>query len=106
VTRISEPEELLHFQLKVAKSPVYERQFRIHPERRFMADFYFPAARLVVEVDGGGWVNGRHSRGKGIESDAQKSWYIALMPARLMRVTPAQIKDGTALAAIMETIHA
>lgn len=92
----SSPEDELAFQLKAAKI-LFERQFRIHPDRRFKADFYLPKPRLVVEVDGGGYVNGRHSRGKGMERDCEKSAYIAQMPARLIRVTPKHIRSGEAL---------
>ena len=105
-TKQSEPEENLAWQLKVAKAPIFERQFRITPERKFMADFYFPVGRLVVEVDGGGWVNGRHSRGDGIERDAEKSALIAQMPARLIRVTPKQINNGRALDWIFKALQA
>jgi very-short-patch-repair endonuclease len=101
----SEPEERLAFQLKAVNAPLFDRQFRICPERRFLADFYFAKQRLVVEVDGGGWTNGRHSRGYGIERDAEKSALIAAMPARLMRVTPKQINNGSALEWILKALN-
>ncbi len=104
--RVSSPEELLAFQLRAAQAPAFERQFRIHPQRRFRCDFYFPGARLAVEVDGGGFIGGRHSRGAGIESDCEKSALIALLPARLLRVTPRQVRDGRALAWILAACSA
>ncbi len=102
----SEPEEHLAFQLKAVKAPLFERQFRITPERKFMADFYFPTGKLVVEVDGGGWINGRHSRGDGMDLDAEKSALIALLPARLMRVTPKHIYNGNAVEWILKALKA
>jgi very-short-patch-repair endonuclease len=98
------PEDLLAYQLQTVKAPFFERQFRIHRKRRFRADFYFPKGQLVVEVDGGGYVKGRHSRGKGIERDAEKSAYIAQMPARLMRVTPKHVKSGEAVDWILKAL--
>lgn len=100
----SEPENLLAFQLDAARIP-FERQYRIHPERRFRADFWLPAPQCVVEIDGGIWTAGRHSRGAGITRDCEKSAYIALMPARLLRVTPDQVKSGRALDWIL-ALHA
>ena len=100
----SKPADELAFHLLATKAPFFEREFRIVSARRFRADFFFPLARLVVEVDGGGWVNGRHSRGDGIENDAEKSALIAQLPARLMRVTPKQIKDGRALDWILKAL--
>ena len=95
-TQRSSPEDELAFQLKAAKI-LFERQFKIHPDRRFLADFFLPKPQIVVEIDGGGYVNGRHSRGKGMERDCEKSAYIAQMPARLIRVTPKHIRSGEAL---------
>lgn len=101
----SAPEDLLAFQLKaVPEKPLFERQFRIHPDRKYMADFFFPKGRLVVEVDGGGYVAGRHSRGAGMERDAEKSALIAQMPARLIRVTPKQVQKGDAILWILEAL--
>lgn len=60
-------------------------------------DLAWPAALLAVEVDGGGWVNGRHSRGAGMESDCAKFSLAVALGWRVMRVTPRQVKDGRAL---------
>lgn len=103
-------EDLLALQLKaVPEHPLFERQMRIHPQRKFMADFFFPASRhalaLVVEVDGGIWVGGRHTTGRGVESDCEKSFLIAQMPARLMRVTPNLVRNGKALKWILEALE-
>lgn len=104
----SAPEELLAFQLKaVPEKPLFERQFRITPARKFMADFYFSNVKgmpLVVEVDGGIWTGGRHVTGRGVESDCEKSSLIAAMPARLMRVTPNLVRNGKALKWILEAL--
>lgn len=105
----SAPEDLLAFQLKaVPERPIFERQFRIHPNRKFMADFFFPRVKgssaLVVEVDGGIWTGGRHVTGRGVESDCEKSSLIAAMPARLMRVTPNLVRNGKALKWILEAL--
>jgi very-short-patch-repair endonuclease len=102
----SNAENQLAFQLKAAKAPLFERQFKIILGRRFKADFYFPVARLIVEVDGGGWIHGRHSRGAGMERDCEKSALIAAMPARLLRVTPKHVEDGRALNWILKALNA
>ena len=58
---------------------------------------WFAGAKLGVEIDGGGWTGGRHSRGAGIERDCEKASHIAMAGYRLMRVTPGQVKRGEAL---------
>ena len=61
-------------------------------------DLAWPTLRLAIEVDGGGWVSGRHSRGAGIESDCAKLSTAVSMGWRVLRVTPRQVKDGRAVA--------
>lgn len=100
----SEHEERFDLQLRSHGVTAFERQFRIHPDRRFMADFYFPKAQLVVEIDGGNWVEGRHGRGNGMDSDAEKSAYIARMPARLIRLTPKWVKNGQGVGWVLQAL--
>lgn len=98
----------LEAQLDIARIP-YEREFRFDLERKFRADFrvFGPPINpdlpdLLIEVEGGGWVNGRHSRGGGMEADCEKSALAAIAGYRVMRVTPAQVNDGRALRWIIE----
>lgn len=94
--RVSEPEELLAWQLR-AEGLTFDREHRFHESRMWRLDFWFAGAKLAVEIDGGGWVGGRHSRGTGIENDCEKASHIAMAGHRLMRVTPGQINRGEAL---------
>lgn len=96
---------LLAFQLKAHHAPQFDREFRICPERKFHIDIYFAKERLAVEVDGGGYINGRHSRGYGMDSDAEKSALIARLPARLLRVTPRWVKNGHAVQWILTALN-
>ena len=98
--RASEPEECLAWQLR-AEGLTFDREYRFHESRLWRLDFWFAGAKLAVEIDGGGWVNGRHSRGDGIERDCEKSSHVAMAGYRLMRVTPGQVKRGEALKWIM-----
>ena len=42
--------------------------------RRFRADYYIPKMKIIIEINGGQYVNGRHNRaGKGYENDLIKS---------------------------------
>lgn len=94
--RASEPEELLAWQLR-AEGLTFAREHRFHESRMWRLDFWFAGAKLAVEIDGGGWVGGKHGRGDGIERDCEKASHIAMAGHRLMRVTPGQIKRGEAL---------
>ncbi len=60
-------------------------------------DFAWPDALLAVEMDGGGFVGGRHGRGAGIEMDCEKYSTAAVQGWRLIRVTPKHVKSGQAV---------
>lgn len=80
----------------VAVGIEHRREVRFWPSRRWRIDILV-ADSVAVEVDGGGWIMGRHSRGAGIEKDAEKSAHIAMAGYRLIRVTPKHVKSGEAL---------
>lgn len=90
-------EDLLYFQLKSVKLPLPERQFKFCPDRRFRADFGWAAQKLLVEVQGGAFVNGRHTRGMGFEKDCERKAIAMLLGYRILEVTPRQVKQGKAL---------
>lgn len=97
---MSKPEELLAWQLK-ASGISFKREFRPWKDRRFRFDFKLDN-KVLVEVQGGIWIKGAHSSGIGISRDAEKSCLAAADGYRVMPVTPAMIKKGTALLLIVK----
>jgi len=95
-------EQLLLMEQCKAYGPVAEHRFC--PTRRFRIDVAFPAQMLAVEIEGGGFVGGRHSRGLGMESDAEKSALLAILGWRLIRCTPRQVKNGVAYAWVRQAL--
>lgn len=81
----------------LAGLPRPEREVQLVPGRKFRSDFYWPAARLIVEVEGGTYSGGRHVRGAGFAEDAVKYNTLTLLGYRVIRVTEAHIKSGDAL---------
>ena len=98
----SPAELLLSVQLEQAHIR-FVREFAVAPPRKYRCDFYVPRD-LLVEIDGGAWTGGRHVRGAGVESDCEKSALAAGRGYRFMRVTPAQVDDGRALAWIRDAV--
>lgn len=93
---LSEGEELFALNCKVLGIE-FEREFVFVPGRKFRADFYIPAAKLIVEIEGGTWVSGRHNRGFGMATDASKYNLATLLGYRLLRYTTDMVKRGAAM---------
>ena len=94
----------LELQCRLAGLPEPVTELRFAPPRRWRADYAWPDQRVMLECDGGGWVNGRHSRGPGIERDAEKQNAAAALGYRVLRCTPAMIADGRALEAVRHVL--
>ena len=92
----SPAEAALELQLKAAGVD-YVREYRFHPVRRWRFDFALPAHMIAVEVEGGTWARGRHTRGAGFEEDCIKYAEAACLGWRVLRFTTGQAEDGTAL---------
>jgi very-short-patch-repair endonuclease len=77
--------------------PTPTPEYRFHPTRRWRFDFAWPHHKLALEVEGGVFIRGRHSRGAGMVKDMEKYGEAAILGWRVLRVTPKQVRDGSAL---------
>ena len=59
---------------------------------------------VAVEVEGGTWVGGRHTTGKGFESDCVKYNLAAIDGWLVIRVTAAMIADGRAIEFVQQAL--
>ena len=73
------------------KGPDLEREYRFHHERRWRSDFAHVGARMLIEIEGGIWVNGRHNRAAGFNADLEKYLAAGLAGWRVFRFGPDQI---------------
>ena len=76
--------------------PKPETEFRFHPERQWRFDFCWPSHQVALEVEGGAWTRGRHTRGKGFIADIEKYNEATIMGCRVLRCTPQQLESGEA----------
>ena len=99
-------ERELAFQITACGLPEPVREWRFAPPRRWRFDFAWPLLdqKLAVEVEGGIWTRGRHTRGKGYQADLAKYNRATLDGWRVLRVTGAQIKSGEAVEWIEQAI--
>jgi hypothetical protein len=90
-------ELVLEFQLRATGLPEGVAHYRWDGGRRHL-DRAWPERRLAVEIQGGGWIGGRHTRGAGLEGDCVKACDLVAAGWTLVPVTPAMVIDGRALA--------
>ena len=75
----------------------YVCEYRFHPVRKFRFDFAFIEEKIAIELQGGIWSHGRHSRGGGMLTDMEKNnlavtmgWKILFYSAQTL---PSVIED-------------
>lgn len=90
-------EETLALHIRAAGLPEPVRELKFHPVRRWRFDFAFVNEKVAVEVEGGVFSGGRHTRGSGFVGDCEKYNSATQMGWRVFRVTGGMVKNGEAL---------
>lgn len=75
--------------------PVAEHRY--HPTRKWRFDFAWPDRLVAVEIEGGAWTGGRHTRGSGFVKDCDKYNAAALLGWRVLRYTTTHLNDVDAV---------
>lgn len=60
-------------------------------QRRWAFDFAWVEQKVALEVEGGAFTGGRHTRGAGFVKDMSKYNTATLLGWRVLRVTPQQL---------------
>lgn len=63
-------------------------EYRFDSVRRFRFDWAWPDRKVALEVDGGVWTRGRHTRGAGFIRDQHKMNLAASQGWKVFRCTP------------------
>lgn len=71
--------------------PLPAQEFRFYAPRLWRADFCWPNERLILEVQGGIFVNGRHSRGAALLREWDKLNTAAGLGFRVIYTQPADL---------------
>lgn len=77
-------------------------QFMANPERKWAADWAWPEHLLIVEVQGGAWSHGRHTRGEGFRKDLIKKLWLQTRGWTVLEVDPQMVRDGSAVQAVKD----
>jgi len=87
--------------------PAPLREFKFHLWRRWRFDYAWPNYMVALEVEGGAWSGGRHTRGAGFLGDIEKyneaaagGWYVLrCIPRTLRTAATAELVARTMLRA-------
>ena len=71
--------------------PITEHAF--HTTRKWRFDYCWPQHMIALEVEGGIFTNGRHSRGAGMKEDFNKYNEAAIMGWRIIKVVPTELNS-------------
>lgn len=80
------------------------KEFKFHPTRRWRFDYAIPEHKIAVEVEGGVWTNGRHTRPQGFLGDIEKYNTATLMGWRVFRTTPTELVRTATLKMLKQAI--
>jgi len=103
VTRVKLPkalsvgEETLALHLK-ARGIKFVREYHFAPGRKYRADFAVLEGipKILVEVEGGAYSEGRHTRGSGFSEDCIKYNLAATLGFSVLRYTTQMVQAGIA----------
>ena len=93
---VSEGEAKLAQHLKSYKIE-FQTEFQFNPERKWRADFYILGSKVLIEVEGGIWSNGRHTRAQGYLGDMEKYNSAQELGYSVYRYSTEQVKSGKAI---------
>jgi hypothetical protein len=72
-------------------------EYEFDPVRQWRFDRCHPYARIAIEIDGGTWNGGRHTRGAGFRDDCIKinaaqlrGWFVFRLTSDMLTDAPAQ----------------
>ena len=83
----------------------FEKEFRFHEKRRWRFDYCHVETKTAVEVEGGVWTRGRHTRGKGFIGDMDKYNAAAELGYAVLRYTTDQMNKAETYEQIRRVIE-
>lgn len=73
------------------RGPALTPEHQFHPVRKWRFDFAHLPGRIAIEIEGGTWMRGGHSRGKGYQEDCEKYNEAVRLNWRVFRLTGKMI---------------
>ena len=82
------------------------KEYMFHPVRKWRFDYAIPEHKVALEVEGGIWAKGRHTRPQGFLGDIEKYNAGTLLGWRIFRVTPDELYSNKTFNLLKDAISA
>jgi len=83
-----------------------EKEWKFHPVRKWRFDYAFPDFKVALEVEGGVFTGGRHTRSLGFMKDIEKYNTAAVLGWIVVRTVPDELYTGKTLTMLKLLIDA
>ena len=90
--------------LRKSGIPYPTPELRFDSSRRWRFDYAWPDKKIALEVEGGVWTGGRHTRGKGFLADMEKYNSAAAQGWRVLRCTPSTLCKTATIELLKEVL--
>lgn len=80
-------------------------EYKFHKQRKWRLDYFIPELSIAIELHGGVYSNGRHTRGQGFTNDREKMNEAQLAGIMVIEVTSEDVKSGKAINHIKRAIE-
>jgi hypothetical protein len=84
--------------------PVTEYPFALQEGRRWRFDYAWPSHHVALEVEGGIWQAGRHTRGAGFVKDLEKYNTAQCLGWVVLRCLPSTLAEAPTLAFVKRAL--
>ena len=91
--------------LKIKTGYEFESEFKFHPTRKWRFDYCQTESQTAIEVEGGIFANGRHTRGVGYQKDMEKYNAAIEQGFAVLRFTPQQMKKVSSYEFIKKVVE-
>ncbi len=88
-------------------NPWTRKEWRFDSKRKWRFDFAVWNEKILlgIEIEGGAFTQGRHTRGKGFLADMEKYNHATLLGWRILRFPPKEVLNGNAIAFIKRVLE-
>lgn len=91
--------------MEVGRGRGVKQRLRLAGLRNWRFDFAWPPQRLAVEVEGGAYSYGRHTRGRGFSDDLRKYHHALRLGWVVYRCDPDMIRSGVVVGVIQDILN-